>query len=121
MDEEIAKFSTSDVKNYKRLLQASKKIFDVGFSKLAHVPFLTVWSMMKQIPNLIRLRADRTVSQFVKHYIENPLLQRAFSIHPLLVGGNPYSTTSIYSLIHYLEKKWGIFFCKEVPENLLKN
>ena len=35
MDEEIAKFSTSDVKNYKRLLQASKKIFDVGFSKLA--------------------------------------------------------------------------------------
>ena len=50
MDEEIAKFSTSDVKNYKRLLQASKKIFDVGFSKLAHVPFLTVWSMMKQIP-----------------------------------------------------------------------
>ena len=112
MDEEIAKFSTSDVKNYKRLLQASKKIFDVGFSKLAHVPFLTVWSMMKQIPNLIRLRADRTVSQFVKHYIENPLLQRAFSIHPLLVGGNPYSTTSIYSLIHYLEKKWGIFFCK---------
>ena len=112
MDEEIAKFSTSDVKNYKRLLQASKKIFDVGFSKLAHVPFLTVWSMMKQIPHLIRLRADRTVYQFVKHYIENPLLQRAFSIHPLLVGGNPYSTTSIYSLIHYLEKKWGIFFCK---------
>jgi len=112
MDEEIAKFSTADIKNYKNLLQASKKIFDVGFSKLAHVPFLTVWSMIKQVPNLIRLRADRSVSQFVKHHIENPLLQRAFSIHPLLVGGNPYSTTSIYSLIHYLEKKWGIFFCK---------
>ena len=40
MDEESS--ITSDVKNYKRLLQASKKIFDVGFSELAHVPFLTV-------------------------------------------------------------------------------
>tara|TARA_Y100001978_G_scaffold193057_1_gene198791 strand:- start:2613 stop:3647 length:1035 start_codon:yes stop_codon:yes gene_type:complete len=68
--------------------------------------------MVKQIPNLIRLRADRTVSQFVEAHIKDPFLQKAFSIHPLLVGGNPYSTTSIYSLIHYLEKKWGIFFCK---------
>ena len=120
MRKEIAKFSTADVKNYNKLLEASKQIFDVGFTKLAHVPFLTLWSMIRQIPNLIRLRADRTVSQFVKAHIEDPFLQKAFSIHPLLVGGNPYSTTSIYSLIHYLEKKWGIFFCKGGTGELVK-
>ncbi|MEZ4468429.1 MAG: hypothetical protein R3F43_29330 [bacterium] len=27
--------------------------------------------------------------------------------HPLLVGGNPFSTTSIYTLIAFLERKWG--------------
>ena len=112
MRDEIGKFSGADVENYKRLIFASKQIFDVGFTKLAHAPFITFWSMVKQIPNLIRLRADRTVSQFVEAHIKDPFLQKAFSIHPLLVGGNPYSTTSIYSLIHYLEKKWGIFFCK---------
>jgi phytoene desaturase len=32
------------------------------------------------------------------------------SFHPLLVGGNPFTTTSIYSLIAYLERKWGVWF-----------
>ena len=33
-----------------------------------------------------------------------------FSFHSLLVGGNPFTTTSIYTLIHCLERKWGVFF-----------
>jgi phytoene desaturase len=32
------------------------------------------------------------------------------SFHPLLVGGNPFSTTSIYTLIAFLERKWGVHF-----------
>ena len=31
-------------------------------------------------------------------------------MHPLLVGGNPFTTTSIYTLILFLEKKWGIHY-----------
>ncbi len=32
-------------------------------------------------------------------------------MHPLLlVGGNPYTTTSIYLLIQYLEWKWGVYY-----------
>ena len=120
LNTEISKFSPSDVDNYQRLLQASKEIFEVGFSKLAHVPFLTIGSMIRQLPNLIRLRADKTVSGFVKSYIQHPLLQQALSIHPLLVGGNPFSTTSIYSLIHYLEKKWGIHFFKGGTQKLVE-
>ena len=112
MKTEIKKFSPADVENYQNLIKASERIFNVGFSKLAHVPFQTIWSMIRQIPNLVRLRADKTVNAFVKSYIKHPLLQQAFSIHPLLVGGNPFSTTSIYSLIHFLEKKWGIHFCE---------
>ena len=112
MKTEIEKFSPADVENYRNLIKASEAIFNVGFSKLAHVPFQTILSMIRQIPNLIKLRADKTVSAFVKTYIKHPLLQQAFSIHPLLVGGNPFSTTSIYSLIHFLEKKWGIHFCE---------
>ena len=112
MMSEIKKFSHDDIENYNKLVQSSKKIFDIGFTKLAHKPFLNIRSMVEQLPNLIKLRADKTVSGFVNKHIKHPLLRKAFSIHPLLVGGNPFSTTSIYSLIHYLEKKWGIHFCK---------
>ena len=66
--------------------------------------------MMKQVPALIKLKSYLTVSQLVNKYIKNPNLRAAFSIHPLLVGGNPFSTTSIYALIHFLERNWGVYF-----------
>lgn len=108
---QIEAFEPRDVAGYRRLLYASHKIFDVGFTKLAHTPFLKFIDMLKQVPALLRLRNDRTVSQFVAHHLKSPYLRQAFSIQPLLVGGNPFTTTSIYSLIHYLERKWGVFFC----------
>lgn len=107
----MAKYREADIEGYRRLLDASREIFEVGFEKLADQPFLKFTDMLKQIPALLKLRSDLTVSQFVKKYITHPYLQQALSIHPLLVGGNPYDTTSIYALIHYLERKWGVHFC----------
>lgn len=107
---EIAKFEPNDVAGYKKLLAMSEAIFKVGFGQLSAKPFTSPLGMIKLLPQLIRLKSYQTVYRFVASYIKNPYLQKVFSIHPLLVGGNPYSTTSIYSLIHYLERKWGIHF-----------
>ena len=107
---EIERINPDDVEGYKKLLAHSEKIFDVGFGQLAHVPFNKFWFMLKQVPDLIRLGCYRTVWQFTKRYLKDERLRRAFSIQPLLVGGNPFSTTSIYSLIHYLERRWGVHF-----------
>ena len=111
MRSEIDRFSPDDVEGYEKLVEASRRFFEVGFTKLAHQPFTRFSTMMSQLPALIQLRADRTVSSLVARHIRHPLLRRAFSIQPLLVGGNPFATTSIYSLIHYLERKWGVYFC----------
>ena len=110
-NEQISKFNTKDVKGYARLLNKSKKIFDVGFTQLADKPFISFFKMLGVVPNLIILQSYLTVSQLVNGYLKNPYLRKAFSIHPLLVGGDPHTTTSIYALIHYLERKWGVFFC----------
>ena len=107
---EIERLSPRDVEGYKKLLAHSKRIFDVGFGELAHVPFNRLWFMLKQVPALVRLGCYRTVWQFTKRYLKDERLRRAFSIQPLLVGGNPFNTTSIYSLIHYLERRWGVHF-----------
>ena len=108
---EIERFSPADVKGYARLLETSRRIFAIGFEKLADKPFTRFTSMMAQVPALLRLRSYRTVAGLVNSHIRHPLLRQAFSIHPLLVGGNPFTTTSIYALIHYLERRWGVFFC----------
>lgn len=107
---EMKKFSIDDANNYENLLKASKSIFDVGFTKLADKPFNSFFFMLKQIPSLLKLKSYLTVAQLVNKYIKNPNLRAAFSIHPLLVGGNPFSTTSIYALIHFLERNWGVYF-----------
>jgi phytoene desaturase len=107
---EISRINPEDAEGYKKLLAHSEKIFDVGFTQLAHVPFNNFWFMLKQVPDLIRLGCYRTVWQFTKRYLKDDRLRRAFSIQPLLVGGNPFTTTSIYSLIHYLERRWGVHY-----------
>ena len=108
---EIRRFSADDADGYLKLLEKSKKVYDVGFKQLVHRPFTRVWDMVKQVPALLLLKCYRTVSQMVNSHLKHPLIRQAFSIHPLLVGGNPFKTTAIYTLIHYLERRWGVFFC----------
>jgi phytoene desaturase len=107
---EIGRISPADREGYLRLLAHSKRIFEVGFTQLSDQPFDRLRTMLRVIPNLIRLRCDRTVWGLVKRFLKNEKLRQAFSIQPLLVGGNPFDTTSIYGLIHYLERAHGVFF-----------
>jgi len=107
---EIAKIEPKDCEGYLKLLAHSKKIYQVGFEKLSAEPFHKFWTMVKQVPALLRLRNYETVWQMVSRHLKSPKLRQAFSIQPLLVGGNPFDTTSIYGLIHYLEREHGVHF-----------
>ena len=107
---QIEKFSKKDVYGYENLLKFTKKIFDKGFLELSDVPFDNPFFMIKQMPALLNLKSYKSVYSLVASYIKNEKLRRIFSMHPLLVGGNPFTTTSIYGLILYLEKKWGIHY-----------
>ena len=107
---EIRKIEPADADGYLRFLEHSKRIFDVGFTQLGDQPFDTMASMLRCAPALLKLGNWRTVWQMAGKYIKNDKLRRVFSFQPLLVGGNPFNTTSIYSLIHYLEREWGVHF-----------
>ena len=108
---QIRKFGgEEDVKGFRKYLAHSKKIFDTGFTELGDQPFDKFTTMLKCAPDLIRLGCYRTVYQMGKKYIKSEKLRRVFSFQPLLVGGNPFNTTSIYSLIFYLEREWGVQF-----------
>jgi len=120
MKNQIEKISKNDVKGYENLLKFTQKIFDKGFSELADVPFDRPFFMMKQLPALINLKSYKSVYSLVSSHIKNEKLRRMFSMHPLLVGGNPFTTTSIYGLILFLEKKWGIHYSMGGTGNIIK-
>jgi phytoene desaturase len=108
--EQIGAKSLVDVDGYRNFYRYSEEVFREGYEKLAHVPFLNWWSMIAVSPQLIRLQAHRSVYQKVAQYIRDPHLRQAFSFHSLLVGGNPFTASAIYTLIHCLERKGGVFF-----------
>jgi phytoene desaturase len=110
MRAEVAKFSPADVDGYEAFVRTSERIFRTGFEQLAHVPFNSAWDMAKIVPSMMKLESYRTVHGLVAKHIRHPKLRQVFSFHPLLVGGNPFSTTSIYTLIAFLERRWGVHF-----------
>lgn len=107
---EIANLSAADALAYPAFLAHSQKLFEKGYEELGSQAFLGWGAMLKALPAMLRLRADRSVYDVTAHYFKDERIRRAFSIQPLLVGGNPFDTTSIYSLIHFLERKWGVWF-----------
>jgi phytoene desaturase len=107
---QIEEWSPEDVEGYKRLVATTKPIFEKGFVQLADKPFLKLGDMIRIIPDLMRLQSYKTVYAYVSQFIQSDFLRRCFSFHPLLVGGNPFSTTSIYTMIHYLEREWGVHY-----------
>jgi phytoene desaturase len=109
-EECVCRFSPDDLPGYRRMVQHAKAVFQKGFVELADRPFLNLSDMVRIAPDLVRLQSYKTVYQFAAGYVKDPMLRRVFSFHPLLVGGNPFQTTSIYALIHYLERQWGVHY-----------
>ncbi|NBV93676.1 MAG: phytoene desaturase, partial [Proteobacteria bacterium] len=108
--QEISKINSEDIIGFEKLLKFSEKIFNKGYLELADKPFSNFFFMLKQVPSLLLLKSYLSVYKFVSKFLKNEKLRKVFSVQPLLVGGNPFSTTSIYALILFLEKKWGVHY-----------
>ncbi len=112
MRAQIARIAPADLEGYERFLAHSERIYRVGFEALGHVPFGTAWEMARIAPAMAALESWRTVYDLVAKYVKDEKLRQVLSFHPLLIGGNPFSCSSIYSLICFLEREHGVWFAK---------
>jgi phytoene desaturase len=119
LNAEIAKLDPADVEGYRRFLDYSAGVYREGYLKLGAVPFLDFKSMLSAAPALAKYQAWRSVYSIVSGYVRNEKLREALSFHTLLVGGNPMATSSIYALIHKLEKDGGVWFAKGGTNRLI--
>lgn len=110
MSEQIAAKSPADVDGYRKFLEYAEAVFEEGYINLADKPFLDIWSMVRVAPQLVGLKSYRSVYSVLSGYIKDPQLRQAFSYHTLLVGGNPFTASAIYALIHALERRWGVHY-----------
>jgi len=110
MEREIARVAPDDLDGYRRFEDYAQKVFETGYTPLADKPFLRLRDMLKVAPEMVRLRSDRSVYATVARFVKDERIRQALSFHSLLVGGNPFATSSIYTLIHHLERNWGVSF-----------
>lgn len=99
-----------DARGYDRFVDYTRKVYEKGYEELVATPFVSFADMVRVAPDLLRLRADRSVYSTVARFVRDERTRQALSFHSLLVGGNPFETSSIYTLIHYLERKGGVYF-----------
>lgn len=110
MRAEVARIAPDDLAGYDAFLQKSREIYEIGFERLGHVSFGKLTDMVRVAPAMVELDSHLSVHRLVARYVRSEKLRQVLSFHPLLVGGNPYRTTSIYTLIAFLERKWGVWF-----------
>jgi phytoene desaturase len=106
---QIARRNPADQAGYIRFVEATRAIFQ-KFHPSTDTPFLRLMDMIKIMPDIIRLNGMGGTYGFVSRHIQNEFLRRTFSFHPLLIGGNPFNTPSIYTLIVQFEKEWGVHY-----------
>ena len=107
---EVARLSPADVAGYKRFLKDSEECYKVGFEGMVAQPMNKIWETIKVLPEFVRLRADRSILGLAKARVKDARLRMALSFHPLFIGGDPRKVTSIYSLVAYLEKTYGVHY-----------
>ena len=110
MRAEVARISPGDVAGFDRFMRDSKAIYDVAFVEMVDQPFHKLKTLFRSVPDLIRLQGYRSVFAKVSDYFQHPKLRVAFSFHPLLIGGNPLTTTAYYCLVGHLERTHGVHF-----------
>jgi phytoene desaturase len=107
---QIAAIEPDDLAGYERFHADARAIFERGFLELGYTYFGDPATMLRVLPDLLRLDAVRTLFSFTKRYFKSPKLQQVFSFETLLVGGNPLKVPAIYAMIHFVEKTWGIHY-----------
>ena len=112
LEDEIARYNPGDVEGYRKFLAYSQDLYREGYEKLGTTAFLKMSQMFKAAPQLVRLRADKSVYSMVSKFVKHDRVRQLLSFQSLLVGGNPFKTSSIYALIHALERKGGVWFAK---------
>ena len=116
---EVERLSPGDVAGYKRFITESRKCYEAGFERLTGRAFNRFSAMIKSLPDLIMRRADRSTYQSASKFVKNEKLRIALSFHPLFLGGNPFRANSIFTLISYLERRWGVHYAMGGTDSLV--
>ncbi len=110
MRAEITRLSPDDLPGFERFLRDAETRYVVGYEGMVAKPMHRLWETIKVLPTFAWLRADRSIYGLAAKRVKDARLRMALSFHPLFIGGDPTHVTSMYALVAYLEKTYGVHY-----------
>ncbi|WP_143535141.1 phytoene desaturase [Roseivivax jejudonensis] len=110
MREEVRRLSPGDLAGYDRFLEDAERRYWIGFEDIGRRSMHRFRDLLAVLPIFARLRADRSVYGHAARRVRDERLRMALSFHPLFIGGDPFRVTSMYILVSYLEKEFGVHY-----------
>jgi phytoene desaturase len=120
MRREVARFSPEDVEGFENFLKEAEKCYQLGFEGLSWKAFDSIADLLAAVPAMMKMRAWRSIYRMASSHLRNPKLRIVMSFHPLLIGGNPFAVTCVYSLITSLERRHGVHWAMGGTGELVK-
>jgi phytoene desaturase len=93
--------------------------YELGFEALGCDSFDRMGDLFKAIPSMIRMKGWRSLHTMVATHFKHPKLRQAMSLQALLIGGNPFSVTCVFSLINALERLFGVHWAMGTFKKLI--
>ncbi len=109
MRAEVERICPDDAAGFDRFVEEADLCYRLGFEALGCKAFDSIGDLLAAMPSMVRMRAWRTMHGLVAGYFKHPKLRIAMSLQTLLIGGNPFSVTGVYSLINALERRFGVY------------
>lgn len=105
---EVLRIDPTAGPGYAAFMAEADVCYRLGFESLGCHAFDGVGDLLKALPSMVRMKGWRSLHAMVARHLKHPKLRQAMSLQSLLIGGNPFSVTCVYSLINALERRFGV-------------
>lgn len=108
MRAEVLRIDPTAGPGYTAFMAEADLCYELGFEALGCQAFDSIGDLLKAVPSMARMKGWRSLHAMVATHLKHPKLRQAMSLQSLLIGGNPFSVTCVYSLINALERRYGV-------------
>ena len=108
MRDEVLRIDPTAGPGYAAFMAEADLCYELGFEALGAKSFDSMDGLFKAVPYMVRMKGWRSLHAMVAKHLKHPKLRQAMSLQSLLIGGNPFSVTCVFSLINSLERRFGV-------------
>ena len=108
MRAEVLRIDPTAGPGYAAFLAEADLCLALCFDTLSCQSFDNLGDLFKAVPAIVRMKGWRSLHAMVATHLQHPKLRQALSLQSLLIGGNPFSVTCVFSLISALERRFGV-------------